>query len=437
MDKVYKFTLKQTFKNKSYLFTFILFIFIMACMKPINYFSAKAGQNSFDGNSAKELKELQTSNIYVLNDTTVDFSMKNIDPTALSDGEGHDGSALVVFTDKSKEQLLDELAVNEMAIVIERTDKSFMIKGVLADGSLIELSEADAVVDYFVGVFDDAKLLSAGITEDKLNALQKGIYIGRTETQASFEASNNNQIPSLTFMMFMLTFSIVSFMTTSMSTSYIIASVTEEKQNKLVESILVTVRPMALLLGKIFGMMTYVVAMLVSGIVAAQLVDFIMFTVMGLEKLPGGGGIDLGVFTRFGVPGAVFMVISVVLGYLIFSVLSGMLGGACSKTEDIQAATSTVMMLAMVGYIGTVIIGGIDMPVLNMVCALVPPLSIFSLPVVFFCGRINVVIFIIAYVIQIVLLLLLVRLMAKTYRVLLLADSSTPKLKTIFMAARG
>ena len=440
LDKVFKFTLRQTFKNKSYLVTFIMFIIIMAMLKPINYFSAKSGQSSFSSSGTEALKKLESSNIYVVNDTAVDFSMGDIDPTVFGhEGqEGVDGSQIVMFTDASKDGVLDGLCVNESAVIIEKTDKNYMVKVVLSADTTIQLTEADAIADYFTGVFATARYKSAGLTDDKLAALQKGIYIGRTETQASFEASASSDIPSLTFMMLMLTFSVISFMSTSMSTSYIIASVTEEKQNKLVESILVTVRPMALLLGKILGMMAYVVLMLVSGILAAQLTDLVMFNVIGLEKLPGGGGgIDLSVFTRFGVPGAIFMVISVVLGYLTFSVLSGMLGGACSKMEDIQSATSTVMMIAMVGYMGAILVGGMDMQVLNIVSALVPPLSIFSLPVIFFCGRINIAIFILGYVIQLVVLLVLVRLMAKAYRVLILADASTPKLKTIFKAAKG
>ena len=436
LDKVFKFTLRQTFKNKSYLVTFIMFIIIMAMLKPINYFSAKSGQSSFESSNTEALGNLASERILVLNDTAVDFSMLDINPLDFNN-EGRDGSKVIEFTDIDKAKLLEELCVNESAVIIEKTEESYMIKVVLAENSLVELSEADAIAAYFTNVFATARYRSAGLTEDKLAALQKGVYIGRTETQANFEASANSDIPSLTYMMFLLTFSIVSFMSTSMSTSYIIASVTEEKQNKLVESILVTVRPMALLLGKIFGMMAYVVLMLVSGILAAQITDFVMFNVIGLEKIKGGGGIDLSVFTRFGVPGSVCMVISVVLGYLIFSVLSGMLGGACSKMEDIQSATSTVMLLAMVGYMGAVAVGGMDTQLINTLSALVPPFSIYSLPVIFFSGRINLIVFILGYAIQIALLLVLVRIMAKAYRVLILADSSTPKLKTIFKAAKG
>lgn len=45
-DKVFKFTLAQTFKNKAYIISFVSFVIMMALMGPIQYFSAKSSSNA-------------------------------------------------------------------------------------------------------------------------------------------------------------------------------------------------------------------------------------------------------------------------------------------------------------------------------------------------------------------------------------------------------
>lgn len=435
MGKVYKFTLKQTFKNKSYIFSFILFVIIMCCLKPINYFTSKGGQASVE--SVNNVSNTGAEHVYVLDKTDIGLDLMYINTMAFRTESG-ESTTTVSISDKSEEELVKSLTPKDIAVIITFEDNAYKVKGVISEGSEIAVSDLDNVTDFIKQSFADTRTVKAGVTEDDLNILQKGISINSTETQESFEAKNSGSVPQSTFMMFLITFSVFGFLATSMSTSYIIASVTEEKQSKLVESLLVTVRPMALLLGKVLAMMTYVLLLLLTGIIASFIVDFIMFDIMKLETEGiSTGGINFQVFTEFGIPGAISMVFTVVLTYLICSILSGMLGSACSKPEDVQSATGTVMMFAMVGYMGAVMVGGIDNPTLNLVAALVPPLSMYSLPIIYFCERVDLVFFILSYVIQIVLLLLMVRLMAKTYRNLLLADSSTPKLKTIFKATKG
>ena len=78
-----------------------------------------------------------------------------------------------------------------------------------------------------------------------------------------------------------------------------------------------------------------------------------------------------------------------------------------------------------------------DKTVVNYLLALIPPFSYYTLPVMYIAGRVELPIVIISYVIQIALLILLVLLSAKTYRNLLLSDSSTPKLKAIFKSAKA
>ena len=125
------------------------------------------------------------------------------------------------------------------------------------------------------------------------------------------------------------------------------------------------------------------------------------------------------------------VVVTIIFGVLSFSVLGGIFGSACSKPEDTQNATGTVMMIVMLGYMGAIFVGMSDKPILNTVLALVPPFSYFSAPIMYVSGRIGLGVLLGTFAIQIVILILLVLLCAKVYRTLILSDSSTPKISQI------
>ena len=226
-------------------------------------------------------------------------------------------------------------------------------------------------------------------------------------------------------------------MIVSLSNSFIIASVTEEKQSKLVESLLVSVRPMALLMGKICGMMGYVLSILACGFIGSKISDYIMSDIMKVDvSLYSGSGLDFSLFRNFGLKGLVVLLFALIVGYLTFAVIGGIMGSACSKVEDTQNATGIVMTIVMIGYMGAIFIGMADKPLLNKILALIPPFSYFSAPIMYVSGRIGIMSLLGTFLIQVIILALLVLLCARVYRTLILSDSSTPKIMQILKTAR-
>ncbi len=437
--KVFKFTLQQTFKNKSYLLSFIIFVLVMVLQRPINYFASRAGQDAADGQTKVTAESIE--NIYIVNETDCTLDEKAMtDSLKAMDEEGDDVSKAafekVQFSKSSADDVISGLSQKDCAVVIGADGKSYTVKGVVASGSEVQLSEVDALLGFVESSFEEARLVKAGLDEESLTLLEKGIYIDGVETEMDYSGVKDGAVSGSRYSFFMITFSIIIFLACSMSTSYVIASVTEEKTSKLVESLLVSVRPMALLLGKILGMMCYVLSVLVLGVLGAKLVDFIMFEIMKLENNGNTGGFDINILTSFGIKGLIVFVPAIILGFLTFSIFSGMLGSACSQTEDIQSATGTVMMLSMLGYFGAMACGAMDITAVNNVMSLVPPFSIFAMPVSYLAGRITLPMMLLSFGIQIAVLVFLMWLMARTYRNLLLTDSSKPKLSAIFRAAR-
>ena len=65
---------------------------------------------------------------------------------------------------------------------------------------------------------------------------------------------------------------------------------------------------------------------------------------------------------------ALILVVSLLLGYLQVSLISGLVGTECSTTEDVEPANMAVVLLVMAGYmIATVAAGVGSNPVLATV----------------------------------------------------------------------
>ena len=420
--KVYGFTVNQTFKNKAYLASLIVFLFVFSLMGPLNYFMAKSGVSAAEEAINKNLENIDLGNVYIQNDTGFDISDIKL------------GNAKVSFVSENTAKLGE----NDITINIIKETEGYKVNGIIADDSALSIQDVSSVTGSVKTFFDEARMKSLSISDKDIQKITKGIDHDSIMTQEEYVQEENKTISGDKFAKYILGFSIIIFMMVSMSNSYIISSVTEEKTSKLVETLLVSVRPMALLMGKIIGMMTYILTVLAVGLVSSKISDFIMQNVIKADlKYYNNTGFNLVMFKEMDALSLVFVVITIIIGFLSFAILAGIFGSACTKIEDIQNATGNIMTIAMLGYFVSFGVGMVDKPVTNIVLSLLPPFSYFTLPIMYVSGRVELPIVLISYAIQIILLILLVLLSAKTYRNLLLSDSSTPKLKAIFKSAKA
>ena len=428
IGKVYKFTILQAFKNKGYIFTFVLMVLMMSLSAPFQYMMSSIGEKTVADSSG--INKDSISKIYILNETPVKFD-------GFETNVPQEKIEFLKSGEKTDQDIVDSIKDNEIGVIISLEDSSYKVKGVISNESKIESSDLSDLTSFISSEFDKAKVASSNIDKETKTKILNGMSTDEVITAEKFESSKVSTVVGTNYSMKMLGFSILIMVVISMSTSYIIASVTEEKQSKLVETLLVSVRPMALLMGKILGMMSYVLITIVFGFTGSLISRYIMENKLGADMSRAQGGIDFGIVTEFGPKGIIVFTLSTLIGFLTFAILGGIFGGACSKTEDVQNATGNIMTITMVAYFAAFISGMIDNPIINKIVALVPPFSFFTLPVQYGTNRVSLVEVILAIVIQFVVVVVLGMLCAKIYRVLILSDSSTPKLKTILKSLKA
>ena len=437
--KVFRFTLKQTLKNKGFMITAVMMILMMACMKPMMYGFTKSGMNAAQESMGSKLAEIEADKMYIYNET--DYSMdKSVFTPDLGKpqekGLRIDNVKVYNKSESSEEQLLKELGAKDVLVVIRTETQKYTVNAIVSDSSEVTVKSMDTAADYVQIGFEDARKNQMKLDPATLKSLSSGVSTGSILTETEMRAEADKTMSLREFGAIIMGFALIIVLVSSLSSSYIIASVNEEKSSKLAESLLVSVRPMALLMGKIVGMLSFVIGTILLGVIGSAISDYIMKNVANADMsiVNANTGINLGIFTSYGVSGLLVLLVEVLIALASFGVLSGIMSAACSKTEDQQNATSVVMMLTMVGYLLSMVMGMQDKNV--EILSLVPPVSYFMAPVSYIGGRINIGILLASYAIQVVLLVGLVMLSAKTYRNLLLSDSSRPKLAAIFQAAK-
>ena len=459
-SKVFRFTTGQTLKNKAYRASFIIIVLVMTFVGPLQYVAQNSSQEAAVSGLVFQPEDADTEKVFIVNETAVELAVEDVeemyadgdetDRTAEESAEddsasdenstsGIDKSDIVITNGgEAPEKVLDQLGKRDSAVVITEDETGFHVKGIIADDSEVKVDEIDTLAEIVREAYDKKRLATANISEGDISLLTSGIQMDGTIEENEYLTEQSREINEDGFFMYTMGFAMIMFIVISMSSGFIITSVTEEKQSKLVESLLVSVRPMALLMGKICGMMAYVVLILICGMIGSNVSNFVMQNVMHITRDEfSEAGFDFSMFVDFGGIGTIAMLVSIVIGFATFGILAGMFGSSCNKTEDIQNATSSVMMISMVGYVASSFVAGLDKDIISLIGGLLPPFSYYVAPVAYVTGRISLPVLLGAYALQIILLILLLRLSAKAYRNLLFSDASTPKLKTILKSAKG
>jgi ABC-2 type transport system permease protein len=148
--------------------------------------------------------------------------------------------------------------------------------------------------------------------------------------------------------------------------SWVLSGVVEEKQSRVVEVVLSTVRPRDLLMGKVLGIgilgLVQLLVLLVTGLVAANLV----------------GQIELPATT---VPTVIQLLLWFTLGYTLYSTLFAVLGALASRMEEASNATLPVSFLAMGSYFVAILVVVNDPDgVVARIASFVPPAAPMVVP---------------------------------------------------------
>jgi ABC-2 type transport system permease protein len=257
------------------------------------------------------------------------------------------GFALTWYTADGEAKALADLAAGEFdaVLTIERDPASgnlvFQLHtDMLADGPTVRTMVGAATIL----AFDDVAR-RAGTSFEAVLAPVQVVPVNSDDTRPSTisdELQTNLAATALIVLIFM---AIITYGT------WVAMSVAEEKGSRVMELMLNAATPLQMLAGKVLGngaagLLQYgiVLSAVLVGLLAQEPVRQIVLGEGGSGF--GPGGISPWVFGAF--------IVLFVCGFLLYSLLYAALGSLVSRQEDVQSATSPLMMLTMTGYLMSV-----------------------------------------------------------------------------------
>ena len=403
LKSVYSFTLRQTMKNKANIISMVI-LFVMMCLSlPLQSMS----------NGVSFASPVHTA--YITNN-----SGTNLDYATLKEQNDSFFSTSFVDANFDSSSYASHLGENEVYVSISAPDDTgaCSLESHIAQDSSLTTEDLEPLLTALSTQLTNAKLEAAGLASQvsyDIESMSASDYLkSESDTESiGFDAGFAIQYG----------YSIVVMILCLLSASFIIRCIITEKESKLIELLMVSVSPLALLLGKILAIMTYVlilIAMMAVGFGLSYLVSVSFFNMTSLGTTLSKLGIDLSLL-RLNPGTIVIVLISLFLAFATYAVLSGLIGTCCNTTEQADPAIMIVTALIMIGYIVSCIAPAVSAnPVGAAILSLCPIISVYCAPVLYVCGSISLIVLFISWVIQAIILIALSIFCAKVYRDLLL-----------------
>lgn len=397
--QVYRFTLSQLLKSRANRVTLIIMVLLAAVSMPL---TALLGGETPETSDTAGLTSVRVDN---RTDLALDFS----------------GDAYWADTDFSADAGEPDAVVT---VTGDETGYQVAVNG----SETADAGELSQLAETARQAVRDACLRAAGLSSRQLEALTAS-----TGEEDSHEEGFWVQYG----------YSILAMILCLMSASYVIRAVVEEKDSRLVELLLVSVKPMALLAGKILAVMAFTFGWLLAMLAGLGVSCGLTAGLMGpgvLQKQLSGllaavPRVQEDLWQAAGV--LLVLLVSLGLGYLTMSLIGGVAGACCSGMEEAGEATGPVMLLTMAGYLASCVVGAVPSGPVAVFSTLCPIVSIFSAPVQFAGGNVSIWLVLASWVIQAAVIWGLLTLASRVYAGLIVHRGSRVKLRELMSMAKG
>ena len=175
--------------------------------------------------------------------------------------------------------------------------------------------------------------------------------------------------------------------------------VVAEKSSKLMEMLLTAVKPYALIAGKILAIVTIAIGQIlfwaicgfggykIGDIIANKIypgyVNYVEEIISMIVKDNGANA-----FTWYSF---VIAFVFIVVGFLTYSVLAGLVAASISKLEDLSTGMALFQLPVIAGWLGTYLAPILDIEILNSIINYVPLSSPFAVPANIILGKIGII----------------------------------------------
>lgn len=416
---VFKFTFCQSLRNSSFRTTMLILILLPMIIIPIyNYI-----QSGKDGNAENPIQK-----IYVINET----EMTGI-PYEASIEDEPKFQMEFEETDKTYEEMKEQISSehsNDIILTMSRDPESgyFSLQFAHDPESEVGTSDVTAVAEHFSAWFEKYKLSVLDASPESLAMIQKKVDYEIIDTAEFLETDKKEVISSddynVVYALLMFVYIVVAI-----AAGNVASKVAEEKSNRVVEFLMTTIRPKALILGKVTASLLLTVGEIVLMLIGVYLSNLISCMVFGTDPSALLSGIlSPEALKHFTLPNTILCIVVMALGIFIFGMVAGLFGASISKMEDLQQGLSTYNFIIIIAFLmcmtaaqlmWTVGIGGFV-----SFCLLFPLTSALLLPGAVMIGKVPLLMGLGSLAILIIVAILILKLVATIYESIIVMNGN-------------
>lgn len=449
----------QYIKTKAFIVSTVVTSLIFALIiAGVNIIPSLAAEGSLDGIfGGDDDNTLHLEKLYICNDTSVPiadltfFENANIKTEELGRESFDAKCEEIAKADSPHAALLIAEAKNEDGEVSYYDLKLFRPE----NDDILPKEDAEAVAEICRGIFRDSVLLSLGVEEKDLQTAKLDI---NAET-AVYGEEDNSFVKEFVNMLVPMLLAALMFSFIISYAQIIAQSIAQEKTSRVIELLITSVRPLAIITGKVLAMLLVAITQVaiiggVCGIVSALTLSFSIFAnkeviggaVMAAGDAVASGTVDVGGEIAGALPGLfnagsiIAIIITLILGFLFYALLAGLVGAGVSRSEDLAAAMQPLMMVAMLGFFLSYMSAAFNEDgggnIVMTVSRFIPISSPFALPPAILLGEMSAAETVISIAFLALLTALTALLVSKVYETIILYSGNPLKLGQILKMAK-
>ncbi len=440
--KVFKFSYEQAMKSKSTKITLAIFVIVALLFFPVKtLISGGLSDENEDEKAQIETVYVNTEN-EALYKELVNVVNGELDKEAAFSriGESEYDATIKKLNDENSNDLYLEVMFDE-----DELSENFGLSYKLVYGKGEDAKDKATTLDnILMDKSKDMIIAYYGITEDAAKSLVPTEY----ET-AVFDADGNEVVDDsglneaeywFTYGFIMVLIMMVSFIG-SMAADGIVG----EKANRVIEYIMITLKPMDLIIGKVMSGVAMIFTIVGSTLVALGVSTFINQAIdADAENIFGmiGNFVENGTLKGASAVSVILAIVIIFFGSYFYAMLGALSGGMVSKVEEMAEGLKIYMILFMVGAYMAMFMAvtanttGSGWGPISYLVYLLPNSSMFIIPSYLLIGKVELWIAIVAIVIVAIVSILLTMLASRIFGQMIYHNGSPLKLKDIFAMAK-
>lgn len=437
--EVFIFSLRQEIKQKSFRGFLILMCLVILAAMPVSAWLQHRDQ--------EQIKATEVSRLTVYDETGL-----GIDYSQALEGERYSGIQVAEASEDGfashVEALEESQDSTEMVVRVTYEEAGYFsltfVKAATAD---LKDKDCEQLSQDFENFFLDARIRVVDVDQEQLDFINQPVTtrVEHTTQEGEITPEEDGEGISMSEYYVLLAGIVIVMMIVNMGGGQIALSIVTEKSTKVVEYLMINVRPMALIVGKILAALTTVLIQFaaygVSYLLSGEIAELIFGSAQsGAEAEQKSGIMELFVHVNGGT--LLLAAVMILVGVLFFSIVAGLAGASVSKMEEMAEGLKLYQMLLVVGsYVGIFLcimqmMGKVSDVVVN-ICCILPLSAPFVLPANLLLGKVGVVTGLVSLAVVTICTAALFSFTAKVYESMIFYNGNVLKLKDILQIAKN